>query len=96
MNPAELSLVAILCFGLGIVVSYLVGFLGHNAALVAAFAFLIGFPTGLGLGRLFSPPQRKIPMVGRVFSFPQAPVMLEIAAKRAGSLIPARGVTVEE
>jgi len=73
MNPTELSLVAILCFGLGIVASYIAGFLGHSAALVAAIAFLIGFPTGLGLGLMFRPPQRKIPLVGRVFSFPQAP-----------------------
>ena len=96
MNPAELSLVGILCFGLGIIVSYLVGFLGGNTALVVGIAFLIGFPAGLAIGLMLRPPQRSIPLTGRVFSFPQAPVMLEIAAKRAGSLIPARGVTVEE
>jgi len=90
MNPAELSLIGVLCFGLGIIVSYLAGFLGGNAALVAGVAFSIGFPTGLAIGLMLRPPQRKIPLVGRVFSFPQAPVMLEVAAKRSKTLIPTK------
>jgi len=95
MGATESALVGMCCFGLGIIVCVIAGYIGHSAALAAGLAFVVGFPLGLGIAQLFKPKQRSIPLVGRVFSFPQAPVFLEVAAKRAKTLIPAR-ITSEE
>lgn len=59
------------------------------AAIVAIFAGAIigSFLLGASIG---GKKPREIQLTGRVFEFPQGPIMVEVALKRMGSLIPAK------
>ncbi|RLE47842.1 MAG: hypothetical protein DRJ18_02740 [Candidatus Methanomethylicota archaeon] len=80
---------------LGVVVGTFVvgGFvagMGLHIAVVAGATGAGAFVAGLVLGMTTRPKQEPIRLTGRIFEFPQGPIMVEVALKRASSLIPAR------
>ena len=83
-------------FVLGLVVGVLVagpavaGLAVASPVLFAAGAAAAGFAAGLLLGRRSSPRPREVRLTGRVFEFPQGPVMVEVALRRMGSVLPTR------
>jgi len=48
------------------------------------------FVGGVLLGRRAAPKTKEVRLTGRVFEFPQGPVMVEVALKRAKSMLPTK------
>jgi len=51
---------------------------------------ILTFVAGILLGRKTTPKPHEIKLTGRVFEFPQGSVMVEVALRRAKSIIPVR------
>ena len=56
-------------------------------AFETAILMLVG---GILLGRRVAPKTKEMRLTGRVFDFPQGSVMVEVALRRAKSIIPVR------
>lgn len=54
---------------------------------------VVTFVAGLLVGRKTSPKPEEVRMTGRVFEFPQGPLMVEVALKRMGSILPTKVVS---
>jgi len=84
---------------LGVVAGvFLVSAPAVEVALSMPIAFVIGlvavvFLAGLLVGRKSSPKPEEVRMTGRVFEFPQGPLMVEVALKRMGSVLPTKVVS---
>jgi len=84
---------------LGVVVGvFLVSAPVIEVALSMPIAFVIGlvavvFLAGLLVGRKSSPKPEEVRMTGRVFEFPQGPLMVEVALRRMGSVLPTKVVS---
>jgi len=83
-----------LMVGVAIGMLALSGFAARAAAGYPLF-FTIGvavmtFIGGVLLGRRAAPKTQEVRLAGRVFDFPQGSVMVEVALRRAKSMIPVR------
>ena len=95
----------------GLVPAFLAGFasgLAFGLLLLEPVQAALGFPQpfaagvaaavfagGLLLGRGLAPKPREVRLTGRVFDFPQGPVMVEAALRRAKSILPTKVVERE-
>lgn len=90
----ERGLILLGGIGVGVAVSLatlsLTGGVYVDQPFLYALTAFISLAGGILLGRATAPKTQQVRLTGRVFEFPQGPVMLEVALRRAGSLIPAK------
>lgn len=72
------------------VIGGIIAGVGLNTVVVAGATGAGAFIAGLVLGMTSRPKQEPVRLTGRVFEFPQGPVMVEVALKRASSIIPTK------
>jgi len=80
--------IGIALFVLGI----MAGWFADNVIIIVAVLFILAVFGGMLVAR---EKREELKLVGRVFEFPQAPIMVEIALKRYGSIIPRRMTETE-
>jgi len=74
------------------VVGIMAGWFAGDTVIFVAMLFVLSLLGGMLVAR---EKREELKLVGRVFEFPQAPVMVEIALKRYGAIIPRRMTEAE-
>jgi len=74
------------------VLGIMAGWFAGNAVIFAGALFVLAVLGGMLLAR---EKREELKLVGRVFEFPQAPIMIEVALRRSGSIIPRRMTETE-
>jgi len=84
-------LLALAGFVLGVVVGiFVVGIpvIGLSPMVIIIIVSSATFFAGIVLGRAFAPKSSAMRLTGRIFEFPQGPVMVEVSLRRMKSILP--------
>lgn len=77
-------------FGLIVPAGFMANVLLGYPVFFTIVASVVTFIGGVLAGARVSPKTQPVRMTGRVFEFPQGPIMVEVALRRAKSIIPGR------